>query len=203
MVDAVAGRPLAVLELGAGFGGTAAATADLGHRVVAIERSGERAAFARWHVWTRRSGQLEVIEADFNSVALSRQFDMVTYWSGFGIGDDAAQARLLVRIARWLKPGGRVFIDVFEPLWWANANGVQRETNGLAQRLDFDPCTSRCSITCWPQNRPTLAVTETIRCYRTAEFLAMANNAGLALSPGVTTESVATPSYLVQLTSPL
>src|SRR5438046_208747 len=106
LVNESAGRSCRVLELGAGFGGAAAATADLGHRVIAVERSAQRAALARRHEWKSRSGELEIIEADFDSVVLEGPFDVVAYWSGFGVGNDASQASLLTRVRGWLAPAG-------------------------------------------------------------------------------------------------
>ena len=45
-----------ILELGAGAGGTAAAMADLGHSVTAVELSPLRASFARELAQERRQG---------------------------------------------------------------------------------------------------------------------------------------------------
>ena len=198
-IDAVGPGPLQVLELGAGFGGAAAATADLGHSVVAIERSRVRAAFARRQVWTERVGELAVLEADFNELELDQSFDVIAYWSGFGAADDEAQSMLLARIARWLRPRGHVFIDVFDPRWWAAAHGSTREMSRFVQCLRFDAGSSRCSITYWPRHDPTSTITETIRCYVLDEFAAMALQAGLAPVSNIDVQRAQAPSYLVEL----
>jgi protein-L-isoaspartate O-methyltransferase len=86
-----------ILELGAGTGGTAAAMADLGHEVVAIELSPVRAVFARELAAQGRTS-LTLLEADFYTVDVPSQFDVVCYWDGFGVGSDADQQRLLRRV---------------------------------------------------------------------------------------------------------
>src|SRR5207244_9889439 len=73
-----------VLELGAGAGGTAAAMADLGYTVIAIELSPVRAAFAQ--DLARGRPNLTVLEADFYAVHLQGSFDVVCYWDGLGVG---------------------------------------------------------------------------------------------------------------------
>ena len=50
---------------------------------------------------------MEMVRADFYTVALDGRFDVVCCWEVFGLGDDADQRRLLRRIeAEWLAPGG-------------------------------------------------------------------------------------------------
>jgi len=105
-----------ILELGAGAGGTAAALADLGHTVTAVDIAPPSVAFARELAREARPGTLDIREADFFTAQFDGRFDSIAYWNGFGIGTDADQRRLLVRIAReWLAPGGSVLIDVFTP----------------------------------------------------------------------------------------
>jgi SAM-dependent methyltransferase len=164
-IDALGKGPLHVLELGASFGSTAAALADLGHHVVAVESSPARAIFARRHLLKRQRGTLEILQDDFNSVELDTTFDVVAYWSGFGVGDDLAQLTLLQRINKWLKDDGRAFIDVFDPAWWLSVDSEPTVTNGICRRLGYDVATSRLSVSYWPQKRPFQIVTETIKCY--------------------------------------
>ena len=96
--------PKRVLELGAGTGEVAAVMADAGHSVTAIEFSPTRAPHIQALAQQPRQGSLTVLEADFYEVALAREFDVVCYWDGFGVGSDADQRRLLRRIAtEWLR----------------------------------------------------------------------------------------------------
>jgi SAM-dependent methyltransferase len=163
-----------VLELGAGAGGSAAATADLGHTVVAIEMSPLRAAYARDLAAQERAGSLTILEADFYETDLTGPFDVVSYWNGFGIGSDADQRQLLDRIAHdWLAPDGCVLIDVFSPWQWARAAGAKQrnEESELMQRSDFDPVTCRFLDQWWSFKKPSDIVTQSIRCYTPVDFL--------------------------------
>jgi methylase of polypeptide subunit release factors len=69
--------PKTILDLGAGPGVTAAALADAGHDVVAVELSPARADFARELAKSQRKGCLTVLEDDFYVMELREQFDLV------------------------------------------------------------------------------------------------------------------------------
>jgi SAM-dependent methyltransferase len=195
------GRSLRVLELGAGFGGAAASTADLGHDVVAIERSPMRAALARRHLVQLRAGRLDVIEADFLDLVLETTFDVVAYWSGFGSGEGPTHSSILRRIRDWLGSGGRALVDVFDPIWWKAASGSERVIAGIHRRLGFDAETQRLSVTCWTERRRDATCVESVRCYGADEIVALADLVGLAVVHGDKCgPSHATPSYLVELT---
>ena len=163
-----------VLELGAGAGGSAAATAELGHTVVAIEISPLRAAYARELAVETRAGSLTVLEADFYAVDLAGKFDVVAYWNGFGIGSDADQRRLLDRISReWLTDEGCLLMDISAPWQWIRAAGTveRNEENGLMQRNDFDPVGCRFLDQWWKLNDPAEVISQSIRCYTPSDFL--------------------------------
>jgi SAM-dependent methyltransferase len=101
--------PMRVLELGSGYGTTAAALADAGHAVTAVEIS-DRLAYRVPH---DGPGTVEAVDDDFYAVRLTGRFDAVCYYNGFGVGSDADQRRLLKRIAdEWLADDGVALIDV-------------------------------------------------------------------------------------------
>ncbi len=172
-----------VLELGAGGGATAAATADLGHAVTAIGLSPVRAAFAREFA---RDREVTVVEGDFSTVALEGRFDCVTYWNGFGVGTDDDQRRLLRRIVTvWLAPGGSVLLDVFSPWRWARDAGrreVVLRRRPLVNDRDFDPVRSRFIDRWWPQGEEGQAITQSARCYAPADLVLLLEPTGLALA---------------------
>ncbi|HEY0604568.1 MAG TPA: class I SAM-dependent methyltransferase [Herpetosiphonaceae bacterium] len=176
--------PKRVLELGAGAGGSAAATADLGHSVTAIELSPLRVAYARELATIPRAGSLTILEADFFTVDLAGPFDVITYWNGFGIGSDADQRRLLQRIAaEWLAPDGCVLMDVFSPWQWARVAGNEErdEESGLMQRSDFDPLGCRFLDQWWSLEQPADVITQSIRCYSPADLLLLLQDTGLVV----------------------
>ena len=81
--------PWRVLELGSGSGHTAAALAEAGLEVVAIELSPRRAACARELAAAPRAGTLLCIEGDFYTAPVAGPFDVVCCWETFGLGTDA------------------------------------------------------------------------------------------------------------------
>ena len=176
-----------ILELGAGSGGTAAAMADRGHSVVAVEFSPLRVAFARDLAQGRRN--LKILEADFYKVRLSGRFDVVCFWDSFGMGSDADQRKLLRRVGReWLARNGFMLLDVFSPWVWASrageverVNRVWRLTKGkvrtvnletpVMHRYGFDPAGCRFIDEWWPVKKRREIVRQIIRCYTPADFL--------------------------------
>jgi SAM-dependent methyltransferase len=173
-----------VLELGAGAGGTAAAIADLGHDVVAIELEPVRAGFARDLAAEPRPGSLTVLEADNYHVALAEQFDVVGHWDSFGMGTDTDQRRLLQRIAdEWLAPDGQVLLDVFNPFWWAARHGqiIHRDWCGMTERHEYDPIAMRFIDTWWIDGDEADARAQTVRCYSPADFALLLEGTGLVI----------------------
>jgi SAM-dependent methyltransferase len=176
-------EPKRVLELGAGAGGSAAATANLGHSVVAIELSPLRAAYAQDLANEPRAGALTVIHGDFYTVELDHPFDVVTYWNGFGVGTDADQRRLLKHIRTWLTRGGVALVDVFSPWRWTREAGQtdRDEETGAMQQIDFDPIASRFLDRWWKEGDAAHAITQSIRCYPPADLVLLLEDTGLTL----------------------
>ncbi len=180
-----------ILELGAGSGRTAAAMADLGHTVVAVELSPTRVRQAQELLGATRTGSLAFLEADFYTVELDGRFDVVCYWDGFGVGSDAGHRRLLQRIAQcWLAPGGSVLMDVASPVWAARHVGEEMRLAPLAgvpgsvemiRRFHFDPLHCRWIDEWQPAANPEKALAQTIRCYTPADFLLLLEGTDLAL----------------------
>lgn len=187
--------PKRILELGAGSGGTAAAMADLGHTVIAVELSPVRAEFARDLAKDRPN--LAVLEADFYNVELQGRFGVVCYWDGFGVGSDDDQRCLLRRVAdEWLAPTGAMLLDIFSPLFWAARAGkherietVSRLVGGEVRTVwldvpvvatyDFDQSARRFTSEWWPEGRKENAIRESVRCYAPAEFLELLQSTDL------------------------
>lgn len=188
--------PKHVLELGAGSGGTAAAMADLGHTVVALELSPVRAAFARELAVSRP--RVTVVEGDFHTATVPGPFDVVCYWDGFGVGADADQLRLLRRVrAAWLGPHSVMLLDVFSPAYWVGRAGeierietVWRLVSGevrtvrldvpMIARYGFDPGSCRFLTEWWPDGHEDETIRETVRCYAPGEFVELLIGTGLA-----------------------
>jgi len=179
-----------VLDLGAGPGGNAAAMADLGHDVTAVEFS-DRAVHARELAKAARKGSLTVVQDDFYTVRLEGRFDAVCCWEVFGLGSDADQRRLLSRISgEWLAPHGCVLMDVYNPARPARDAGKEQRLSPLPgvpgsvemiERCHFDPVHSRWTDEWQPVADPGAALAQTIRCYSPADLLLLLEGSGLAL----------------------
>lgn len=180
-VERLAGPgPKRILELGPGGGQNAAAAADLGHTVVAVELVPELAAHAAGLAAARPG--MRVINASFYEVALDGPFDVVAYWDGFGVGEDADQRRLLRRIAGWLAPGGCALIDIYTPWYWAAADGVEMRWEGAGRRYGFDADGCRMLDIWWPAGDEARAVTQSLRCYSPADLRLLLEGTGLELA---------------------
>lgn len=186
-VHALAAPPARVLELGAGGGQVAAALADLGYDVVAVELVPEIAVRAQELAATPRLGTMTALQGNFYEIALDGMFEVVCYWDGFGIGSDADQRRLLRRVRGWLSPGGHALIEVYTPWYWAQAAGRTMRVGRAVRRYDFDGCGNRMLDRWWSEADPASAVTQSLRCYAPADLELLLEGAGLqlvAVTPG-------------------
>ena len=189
--------PKRVLELGAGDGEASGVMADAGHNVVAVEFSPTRIPYIENLAKQPRKGTFTAVEADFYEVALRREYDVVCYWDGFGVGSDSDQRRLLNRIAtEWLKPGGHALIDVFSPYRWVQETGVEwtldrnhpSHRHRQRRRFNFDPIQGRFLDTWCPIDDETgvcdeaKAITQKIRCYNPADLQLLLEGTALKLT---------------------
>jgi SAM-dependent methyltransferase len=179
-----------LLELGCGYGTTAALTADAGFDVVANELS-ERIRFAKRFEGQKFAGSLKFVKGDFYQADLGSNYDVVTYWNGFGIGSDADQRRLLTRIAKgWLAPGGKALIDIGNPFVRAKWAGDREHKDasperGYAYTIDeltnYDPIQNRFTDTWWETGKENQKLTQTLRNYTPADLMLLLENTGLQL----------------------
>jgi len=182
-VDAVlGGRTGCVLELGCGGGQTAAALADRGHHVVAVDLNPRLIEHARSLAAAREDGRMTALAGDFYKIELNETFDAVCYFDGFGVGSDADQRWLLARIAQWLRPEGAALVDVYTPWYWANAHDQEMEWKDACRRHAFDGDECRMLDTWWPRGKPDEAVTQSLRCYSPADLRLLLRGTGLVLA---------------------
>ncbi|MCO8270531.1 class I SAM-dependent methyltransferase [Actinoplanes sp. TRM 88003] len=177
--------PLRVLELGSGYGTTAAVLAADGHTVTAVELT-DRVRFQT------PAERLTVVNEDFYTVRLGKEFDVVCYFNGFGVGSDADQRRLLARIAgEWLRPGGTALIDVSNPFVWQSWHGDEEHRRPdpeqgyayeLRERTTFDQVTCTATDTWWPVDQPDEAISQRLRCYSPADLTLLLEGTGLKLA---------------------
>jgi len=179
-----------VLELGAGGGQGAAATADRGHSVVAVELRATACSHAR-KLAAENDREMTVVEGDFYTIEVEGTFDVVTYWDGFGIGSDADQRRLLQRVAGWLTPSGSALFEIGTPWYAASVDGRGWEVGEAERRYSFDADGCRWNDTWWPKDQPDQAVRQTTRCYSPADLRLLLEDTDLhlhALQPAGTVD---------------
>jgi cyclopropane-fatty-acyl-phospholipid synthase len=104
---------MSVLDLGCGWGSLSLWIAERypNARVLAVSNSAVQRAWIESQHVRRGLGQLEVITADVNDLALSQRFDRVVSIEMFEHMRN--WQLLLARIADWLEPNGRAFVHVF------------------------------------------------------------------------------------------
>lgn len=179
-----------VLELGSGYGNTAAVTADAGFDVVANELS-DRIDFAKKFAQQDLKGSLKFIKGDFYEADLGHGYGAVVYWNGFGIGSDNEQRRLLKRISsEWLAPGGKALIDIGNPFVRASWAGEEEHKDAspergyqyaIDERTDYDPVHNRFIDTWWETGKPGNKLTQTLRNYTAADLVLLLEGTGLRL----------------------
>lgn len=182
--------PIDLLELGSSYGNTAAVFADVGINVTAIELS-DRIDFAKQYEGLSYKGKLQFIKDDFYQVNLSKKFDVVCYWNGFGIGSDNDQRKLLKRIANeWLKEKGSLVMDVQNPYVWAKWHGDREEKMAnpslgynfdVSQKIQYDPVSNIAYDSWWETNKPEKKHVQTLRCYAPCDLQLLLENTGLRL----------------------
>jgi SAM-dependent methyltransferase len=203
-----------ILELGAGTGMTAAAMADAGHNVLAVELSPTRAKLARNLANAPHKGSLTILEVDFYAMELNERFDVICCWETFGLGTDADQRRLLKRIAgEWLKPQGSVLMDVYSPVHPARDAGTERRLPPLKgvpgsvemiNRCHFDPLHGRWIDEWIPVAEPEKALAQAIRCYMPSDFLLLLEGTGLVVKYAeVDGQELNVKSNAIAVSSPL
>jgi SAM-dependent methyltransferase len=178
LVAAHCGRVRRVLELGAGGGQMAVATAELGFDVVAVELVPGLAEHARA---LASDSRVDVVEGDFYLAAIEGPFGAVCYWDGFGIGTDRDQRTLLARIREWLAEDGRALIDVYTPRYWADAAGREMTFGDVRRRYEFDSATQTMIDRWWREGAPEETVAQHLRCYAPDELARLLDPVGLSL----------------------
>jgi SAM-dependent methyltransferase len=176
------GHPRRVLELGAGGGQVALATAELGFAVDAVELVPRLAARARELAGRSGKGRLNVIEGDFYTAAIDGPYGAVTYWDGFGLGADSDQQALLRRVREWLADDGRALIEVYTPWYWQAVAGREMAIGDARRRYDFDPETQTMVDTWWSTDAPQEAVSQRLRCYAPEQLRQLLEPVALTLT---------------------
>lgn len=148
-IDAKDSPPKRFLDVPCGIGRHAVALARRGHTVVGIERSEEYRRKASEAA--RNAGvieRIEIREGDLRWLDLpSAAFDHATcLYNSLGYYDDADDYVLLCRLARALRPGGSLALEVLNRDWvlanYQDRRWMQDAASLLLESNRFDPATS-------------------------------------------------------------
>ena len=172
--------PLDLLEIGCGGGQFAAACAELGHRVTAIDIVPAFIEYAKKAVPVKMRSHLNYHEADFYSYEPGKRFDLICYLDGFGVGTDEEQIQLLNNMASWLKADGAILLEVYTPWYWAKTAYQKEGKLGNIHRIyDYDPIENRMVDTWWLPDKPEDKIAQRLRCYAPADLDLLLKQAGL------------------------
>lgn len=117
-----------LLEVGCGTGRVAARLAERGYRVLGIDINEEALHFAR----TNAPGPAYVALDQRQLGQMPWKFDaVVLLWNSLGFTTRDDDATTLSGVARVLRPGGRLLVDLYHPEWLADQpNGVTTDARG-------------------------------------------------------------------------
>jgi SAM-dependent methyltransferase len=180
-----------VLDLACGSGDHARRLAKRGLNVVAEDIAPSLVTHCQKKASEEGLTTARFEQGDMRDLAYQGQFDAVLLLSGsFGFFDDRTNSDVLVRIARALKTGGQVLIDVFDPTqmvvrparrtWSQYGDGYGLRTTWW----EPESCTyvSEFSFIDADGVLNTAAEPERIRVYSLPEWRALLAGAGLALT---------------------
>jgi SAM-dependent methyltransferase len=180
-----------VLDLACGSGEHAVRLAQRGLEVVGVDIAASLVAHCRQRAGEAGAETARFEQGDMRELAYAGEFDAVLLLSGsFGFFDDATNMDVLARVARALRPGGRLLVDVFDPAsmvvrpprrsWSQYAGGYGLRTTWW----EAETCTyvSEFMFVDGDGVLNTAAEPERIRVYSLPEWRAMLAAVGLELS---------------------
>ncbi|MBF0360135.1 MAG: class I SAM-dependent methyltransferase [Oligoflexia bacterium] len=175
-------KRIRILDLGSGGGQHAAAMAMLDNtEVVAVELLEELCSHTKDLKQKHHLNNLTIICEDFYRLQFKQEFDIVTYYDGFGIGDDEDQRKLLKLISSWLKPeSGRAFIEVYTS-WFALSSSLRPVDifRDVRRQYSYDFANNRLEDSWWSETKDNKRVTQTLRSYTPPDFRLLLEGTGL------------------------
>jgi SAM-dependent methyltransferase len=109
--------PARILDLACGQGRHAVRLAERGYQVVGVDTSRNFLEDARTAA-DELGVTLDLVESDMREIAYDREFDaVVSFFTAWGYHDDDENQHVLQRIARSLRDGGRLVMDIIHRDW--------------------------------------------------------------------------------------
>ena len=137
-------RPgMRVLDMPCGEGRIAGRLSALGCEVVGIDDNERLLQLAR-----ARYPSVEFHEGDMRNLDCASEFEAVINWfTSFGYFDPATNDRLLTSLARALRPGGKLLLDVINPLRLGRLVELAGGVTAMVRERDGNLMVDRVSIT--------------------------------------------------------
>lgn len=171
----------AVLDLACGFGRHAIGMAARGHRMTGVDFNARYLEIAA-ELATEAGATVRWSAGDMRALPFEAEFDAVySYFTSFGYFTDAENARVIAGVARALRPGGRLLLDMMNRDWLLT-HPQQRVWNQradgslLMEELELDLRTSRVTsrqIHIGGDGGPRLTKEYNLRAYTCAELTAL------------------------------
>lgn len=138
---------MTVLDLACGHGRIANRLAARGAVVTGLDVTPRFLEVARGDA-ARRGVEVEYVQGDMRSLPWTGRFDRVVNWfTAFGYFDDADNRRVLTEVARALRPGGRLAIELnnYPAIMrsYLPSSVAERDGDLMVDRHRFDPLTGR------------------------------------------------------------
>jgi SAM-dependent methyltransferase len=179
----------AVLDLACGSGRHAIRMAQRGYRVTGVDFNSRYLEIAQTEA--RREGvAVEWVTCDMRALDFDARFDRAySFFTSFGYYSDEENEEVLGRIARALRPGGRLLFDMMNRDWLLTVpqkrTWSQREDGALLmEEVSLDPRTSRVTsrLTLIEPDRGAGPVKQfDLRAYTCAELTALLRSTGLTV----------------------
>jgi len=117
VVELLPSPPARILDLACGQGRHAVRLAQRGYDVVGIDTSLKFLRDAR-RAADELGVAIDLVESDMREIVYDREFDgVVSFFTAWGYHDDAENQNVLERIARSLRDGGRLVLDIIHRDW--------------------------------------------------------------------------------------
>jgi SAM-dependent methyltransferase len=178
----------AVADIGCGLGRHVLECARRGFIATGFDFNESYIGKAKESACNENLANAHFVAQDARNFGEVSRFDLVaSLWVSFGYFDDATNQRILRQMARSLKPGGRMALDLENREYILRHFVVDkhREKDGyvILERSRFDPLTSinRCSRTIIEPDGARRRIAREVRLYTLTEMAVMLKSAGIEL----------------------